>query len=151
MSDVHNPITEEQRQNCPFHQQRQKQYGDFEQLMEQYIQKIMSDMEAIGLQYQKMMSQVENAAMLGARSEIAAKESAVTALFYIEVSREGNEKPVTHPIHTTATTLANAYGAALKNLGIYASAEKVKTKLKKEEDDAGGSPLSFLGGIDDDD
>ena len=150
MSDVQNPITEDQRQGCPFHQQRQKQYTDFAELMEAYKQKIIADMDAIGLQYGKMMSQVENAAMLGARSEMAAKESAVTPLFYIEVSREGNEKPVTHPIHTTATTLANAYGAALKNLGIYAAAEKVKTRVKKDDEEHQGG-LSFMAPDDDDD
>lgn len=140
----------EASKGCPFHEAKKMELAEFREKVTEYRQQIVQNMNDLGLDSARLSSQVNAAAITGARHEIAAFEAAITPFTYTEVSREGNEKPVTHPIHSLATALASAYAKQLQLIGIYASADKVKTKAKTEDDEQTGA-LSFLSPDDDDD
>lgn len=129
--------------DCPYYQKAELEQSTFQRLKAELRDEIEGDMRALGLQPERMRSQVRNAAALLARAEMYADQAAVTPLTYQEKSREGNVKPVTHPVHIQATSVASAAANALKMLGIYAAADKVSTRVK-DSDSADDSPLSAL-------
>lgn len=128
--------------NCPHYQRAETDRAEFARLVGELRQEIEANMRALGLKPERMSAQVRSAAMIGARAEMLSLQAAVVPATYTEVSREGNEKPVTHPIYIQATSTATAYANALKMLGIYASTEKVATRAQDKVDDQ--SPLASL-------
>lgn len=121
---------------CPWRVNANIEKTTFLTMVRECREQIEESMKSLGLSPVKMAPMVKNAAILMARNEMISIEAALTPLTYNEVSREGHKKPVTHPVHVQATTVANALAGALKQLGIYAATDKVATDPK---DPNGGS------------
>ena len=128
--------------NCPHYQKAQLDRQKFDELTAAIRREIEDDMRGLGLKPERFTSLISAAVIQGARAKMLSDEAAITPPTYDEVSREGNVKPVTHPIHIQATAASAAFSAQLKQLGIYASTEKVSTRAQDKTGDE--SPLDRL-------
>lgn len=128
--------------DCPHYRKSEEERSRFDTLSAKIREEIETNMRELGLKPERMSSQVHIAALLGARAVLLAEDAALAPATYNEVSREGNVKPVTHPLYVQATSTATAYTNALKQLGIYASTEKVQTKAQEKTD--ADNPMSSI-------
>lgn len=120
-------MNDNRNEQCPWRVQANAEKASFLTMVKECREQIEESMKSLGLSPIKLAPMVKNAAILMARNEIISIEAALTPMTYNEVSREGHVKPVTHPVHVQATTVASALANALKQLGIYASTDKVST------------------------
>ena len=128
--------------DCPYYESRRRDEAEIMQQIADETAIIEADMRALGLKPENMRSLVRMAAILGVKARRLQIAALLTDATYIETSREGNEKPVSQPIHAQAASAATAYNNALKQLGINANVEKVSTRVAEPETD--DSPLAKL-------
>lgn len=119
--------------NCPFYDRQTRLEEEFTTLCARFEEEIRADMNELGLKTAGLRTLIRTAAIDMARDYQTSRKAFTTPLTYTETSREGNEKPVSHPVHSQANTVSALVASKLKQLGIYAATDKVSTRIKDDD------------------